>query len=128
VTAVPGSPLGGHAACCQLPGNRCRDGNCEVRFPARQGWILLSGTRYQQEHEFTEKLADVMAAGNPIGNAYRLRFVALLLHNRVRRPSLVRKELDAARNRVRFRGNTSRIGLVRCGSELSVKTWDPLAS
>ena len=159
------SPLNNHAHCCQLPGSTYSDNSCRVRFPRNQSWVLLSGTCYQKAHRFTGRLADVMAAGNPVGGTLHVasvelksggfavpevrdqlqnaadvldqdlprgnvdaKFVAVLMHAGVRRSNLVRKELADGRNRVRFRGRAFRIGLVRCGSELGVQTWTPLAS
>jgi hypothetical protein len=67
-----GHPLGGfaaHQSCCSTRSPTFREGHCKVTLPSADGiWICLSGTAYQREHLFQDKLADLLyALRNPQG-------------------------------------------------------------
>lgn len=61
-----GHPLGNfpeHGQCCAIKVGTFKDGNCKVLLPqASDTWICLSGTAYQTEHSFKDKLADLLFA------------------------------------------------------------------
>lgn len=52
-----------HQSCCAIQGSTFKEGNCKVILPRADGtWICLSGTAYQREHSFQDKLADLLYA------------------------------------------------------------------
>jgi hypothetical protein len=59
-------PMGGfteHDLCCSVRGGSFKEGNCKVLLPQdSNAWICLSGTRFQREHSYAEKLADLLFA------------------------------------------------------------------
>lgn len=52
-----------HRECCSI--RSFHEGGCSVVFPNRQGpWHCVSGSRYQRNHGYSDKLCDLMLAWN----------------------------------------------------------------
>jgi hypothetical protein len=48
-----------HRSCCAI--TSFQEGGCKIALPNRAGqWICLSGTKYQDNHKYVEKLCDLM--------------------------------------------------------------------
>ena len=64
---ISGQPLGGfhnHDSCCSV--RTFKEGGCRVHLPGSAKsagiWICLSGTAYQNEHAYHDKLCDLLFA------------------------------------------------------------------
>jgi hypothetical protein len=84
----------------------------------KSGKVVVDDVREQLQNA-----ADVLDRELPSRPAYRLSFVAVLVHGPIQ--SITIRKLR--RCRVRFRGVPYSIDLKRCGAELGRQTWNPLA-
>lgn len=142
-----------HRSCCAV--SKYREGDCKVIFPNRAGqWICLSGTAYQNNHNYPQKLCDLMflwnssssqflssvlelkGGGVDISGAVQqlqngarivdelaagldMRFLPVLVHRR-----LAPVQVEALKKgKIRFRGRSVPISLLRCGGKVSDLIW-----
>jgi hypothetical protein len=141
-----------HKKCCAT--RQAKESGCLVVLPtASATWAAINGTKYQAQHDYHDKLCDLLFAWNRTSDlaasvielksgklnvdnvvkqlqngadilddllkGLRCNFLPVLIHGPLRTIDVRKFE----KQRIRFRSNSSRIELRRCGSRLVEFSW-----
>jgi hypothetical protein len=141
-----------HKKCCAT--RQARENGCSVIFPSPSSiWAAISGTKYQEQHNYTDKLCDLLFAWNEMDNlaasvlelksgmfdvdsvVEQLQNGAYILDDLLKGlpcnflPVLIHGPVRTMyirrfeKKRIKFRNNQVRIELRRCGSKLVNLPW-----